>query len=87
MLARAYLLAAGRLVLIGVGGIQSGRDAMTKLQAGATLVQLYTALTYAGPVLIPRIKTELASELRQAGFAHVAEAVGTGAREWARCDI
>jgi dihydroorotate dehydrogenase len=87
MLARAYLLAAGRLVLIGVGGVQSGRDAMAKLRAGATLVQLYTALTYKGPALIPRIKTELASELRKAGFAHVADAVGTGAREWARCAI
>ena len=87
MLARAYVLAAGRLVLVGVGGVQSGRDAMTKLRAGATLVQLYTALTYQGPVLIPRIKAELASELRQAGFAHVADAVGTGAREWARCAI
>jgi dihydroorotate dehydrogenase len=87
MLARAYLLAAGRLVLIGVGGVQSGRDAMAKLRAGATLVQLYSALTYKGPVLIPRIKIELASELQKAGFAHVADAVGTGAREWARCAI
>jgi dihydroorotate dehydrogenase len=85
MLARAYLLAAGRLLLIGVGGVQSGRDAMTKLCAGATLVQLYTALTYEGPLLIPRIKSELRSELRQAGFARVADAVGTGASEWARC--
>jgi dihydroorotate dehydrogenase len=87
MLARAYLLAAGRLVLIGVGGVQSGLDAMAKLRAGATLVQLYTALAYNGPVLIPRIKTELALELRKAGFAHAADAVGTGAREWASCAI
>jgi dihydroorotate dehydrogenase len=83
MLARAYLLAAGRIVLIGVGGVRSGRDAMAKLRAGATLVQLYTALTYAGPALIPRIKAELASELRAAGFTCVADAVGTGAKEWA----
>jgi dihydroorotate dehydrogenase len=87
MLARAYLMAAGRLVFIGVGGVQSGRDAMTKLRAGATLVQLYSAFAYNGPVLIPRIKIELASELRRAGFANAADAVGTGAKEWARCAI
>jgi dihydroorotate dehydrogenase len=87
MLARAYLLAAGRLILIGVGGVQSGRDAMIKLRAGATLVQLYTAFSYAGPALIPRIKAELASELRAAGFRCVADAVGTDAQEWAHCTI
>lgn len=87
MLARAYLLARGRLVLIGVGGIQSGRDVMAKLRAGATLVQLYTAFSYAGPALIPRLKAELASELRAGGFARVMDAVGTGAKEWARCNI
>jgi dihydroorotate dehydrogenase len=87
MLARAYLLAAGRLALIGVGGVRSGQDAMAKLRAGASLVQLYTALTYVGPALIPRIKAELAGELRKAGFACVADAVGTGAKEWASCAI
>ena len=87
MLARAFLLARGRLVLIGVGGIRSGRDVMDKVRAGATLVQLYTAITYAGPALIPQIKLQLASELRLGGFTRVGDAVGTGAKEWARCDI
>jgi dihydroorotate dehydrogenase len=87
MLARAYLLAAGRLVLIGVGGVQSGSDALAKLRAGATLVQLYTALTYAGPALIPRIKAELELELRAAGFQRVTDAIGTAAKEWADCAI
>jgi dihydroorotate dehydrogenase len=87
LLARAYLLAAGRLVLIGVGGVRCGRDAMTKLCAGATLVQLYTAFAYAGPALVPRIKAELALELRAAGFSRAVDAVGTGAEEWARCVI
>jgi dihydroorotate dehydrogenase len=85
MLAKAYLLARGRLVLIGVGGIQSGRDAMAKLRAGATLVQVYTAFAYGGPAMIPRLKTELAAELRKAGFKSAAEAVGTGAKAWAEC--
>jgi dihydroorotate dehydrogenase len=87
MLARTYLLAASRLVLIGVGGIRTGRDAMAKLRAGASLLQLYTAFAYAGPVLIPRIKAELASELRAAGFKSVADAVGTSAKDWAQCAI
>jgi len=87
MLARAFLLARGRLTLIGVGGVRSGQDVLTKLRAGATLVQLYTAFAYAGPALIPRIKAELATELRAAGFARAMDAVGTGAQEWARCSI
>jgi dihydroorotate dehydrogenase len=87
MLARVFLLARGRLTLIGVGGVRSGRDALTKLRAGATLVQLYTAFAYAGPALIPRIKAELAAELRADGFARAADAVGTSAEEWARCSI
>ncbi len=87
MLARAYLMARGRLVLVGVGGIQSGKDAMAKLRAGATLVQLYTAFAYAGPSLIPRVKAELASELKAAGFARATDVVGIGAAEWARCSV
>ncbi len=69
VLARAFLLARGRLVLIGVGGISTGQDALTKIRAGASLVQLYTAFAYAGPALIPRLKRELAAALRAAGFA------------------
>lgn len=87
MLARAFLLARGRLTLIGVGGVRSGKDVVAKLQAGATLVQLYTAFAYAGPALIPRLKAELAAELRAGGFARAMDAVGTGAQEWARCSI
>ena len=49
MLARAFLLARGRLVLIGVGGVATGADALTKIRAGASLVQLYTAFAFAGP--------------------------------------
>jgi dihydroorotate dehydrogenase len=81
VLARVYRLAAGRLVLLGCGGVTSGRDALTKIRAGASLVQLYTAFAYHGPALIPRLKAELAAALRQDGFASVAEAVGVDARE------
>jgi dihydroorotate dehydrogenase len=78
-LARAFLLANGRLALIGVGGVSTGQDALTKIRAGASLVQLYTAFAYAGPVLIPRLKRELAVALRAAGFGSIKDAVGSEA--------
>jgi dihydroorotate dehydrogenase len=83
MLARASLLARGRLVLIGVGGIFTARDVLTKIQAGASLVQLYTSFVYHGPALIPRLKTELLAALRDARIASVQDAVGTRAKELA----
>lgn len=79
LLARAHTLAGGRLVLIGCGGVFSGRDAMAKIRAGAHLVQLYTAFAYHGPALIPRLKSELAIALRADGFARLADAVGVDA--------
>jgi dihydroorotate dehydrogenase len=69
-------LTAGRLPLIGVGGVADGRDAYAKIRAGATLVQLYTALIYQGPGLVRRIKAELAAGLRGDGFTTISEAVG-----------
>jgi dihydroorotate dehydrogenase len=79
MLRRAFGLSRGRLVLIGCGGIGCGADILAKIQAGASLVQLYTAFAYQGPALLPRLKRELLEALRRAGFATVAEAVGTAA--------
>lgn len=83
VLARAHLLARGRLVLIGVGGVSSGEQALAKIQAGASLVQLYTAFAYCGPALIPRLKRELADRLRNAGFHRVEDAVGSDAQHLA----
>jgi dihydroorotate dehydrogenase len=62
--------------LIGCGGVGSGADAYAKIRAGATLVQLYSAMVYEGPPLIRRIKDELASLLARNGFASVGDAVG-----------
>lgn len=70
----------GAVPLIGVGGISSARDAYTKVLAGASLVQLYTALVYQGPSLVARILKELPAFLEADGFASIAEAVGAGAR-------
>jgi dihydroorotate dehydrogenase len=79
VLARSYLQARGRLTLIGAGGISSGADALTKIRAGASLVQLYTAFAFAGPALVPRIKHQLAAALRRAGFARIQDAIGSDA--------
>jgi dihydroorotate dehydrogenase len=76
LLAEMYRLTEGKLPLIGVGGVASADDAYVKIRAGASLVQLYTALVFAGPGLLARIKTGLAALLRRDGFASVAEAVG-----------
>lgn len=67
---------AGRLALIGVGGIGSGADAYAKIRAGACAVQLYSALVFEGPGLVTRIKRDLAARLRADGFASVSAAVG-----------
>jgi dihydroorotate dehydrogenase len=77
LLAEMYRLTGGRLPLIGVGGIETAADAYAKIRAGASLVQLYTALVFEGPALVGRIKRGLAEALRRDGFAAIAEAVGT----------
>jgi len=78
MLRRFAALAAGRLTLIGVGGIGSGAEAYAKIRAGAQAVQLYSALVFEGPGLVGRIKRELAALLRANGFRTLGEAVGAG---------
>ena len=79
LLADIYRLTSGKLPLIGVGGVTSAADAYAKIRAGASLVQLYTALVFAGPTLLHDIKRSLAELLRRDGFASVAEAVGADA--------
>jgi dihydroorotate dehydrogenase len=66
----------GRLPLIGVGGVESGATALAKIKAGASAVQLYSALIYEGPGLVARIARELDALLAAEGFNSVAEAVG-----------
>jgi dihydroorotate dehydrogenase len=68
----------GRFALIGVGGIASGADAYAKIRAGASAVQLYSALVFRGPGLVMAIRRELKARLAADGFASVAEAVGAG---------
>lgn len=68
----------GTMPLIAAGGIASAEDAYARIRAGASLVQLYSALVYEGPGLARRINRGLAQLLERDGFASVAEAVGQG---------
>lgn len=68
----------GKLPLIAAGGIDSGAEAYARIRAGASLVQLYTALVYGGPGLPRRILRDLADLLARDGFASVADAIGAG---------
>ena len=68
-----------KTVLVGVGGISSGAEAYAKIRAGATLVQLYTALAFHGPSLVVRIKRDLLACLARDGLTTIADAIGADA--------
>ncbi|HEX9965242.1 MAG TPA: quinone-dependent dihydroorotate dehydrogenase [Allosphingosinicella sp.] len=71
----------GRLPLIAAGGIEDGVDAFDRIRAGASLVQIYSALVYQGPGLAGRIAAELRGLLEREGFRRLAEAVGSGGED------
>ena len=83
MLGRVYQYTGGRIPLIGIGGIDSPEAALAKIEAGATLLQLYTGLVYEGPGLIARIKQGLLRAMETAGASSLAPLVGKRAAEWA----
>lgn len=87
MLARVHLLTEGRIPLIGVGGIDSAQRAVDKVEAGASLLQLYTGLVYEGPALLGRIKSVLVERMERAGVAGLSELVGTAAERWAKTEL
>jgi dihydroorotate dehydrogenase len=76
LLARLARRLGGALPLVGVGGIASGADAYARIRAGASAVQLYTALVYGGPWLVRRIAADLDRLIARDGYGSVAEAVG-----------
>ncbi|MBL4864538.1 MAG: quinone-dependent dihydroorotate dehydrogenase [Rhodobiaceae bacterium] len=76
VLADMYRLTKGQVPLIGVGGVASGDDAYKKIRSGASLVQLYSALTFGGSDLVAAIKRDLAAALQRDGFVNVSDAVG-----------
>ena len=75
-----YRGTAGRVPIIGVGGISSADQAFEKIIAGASLVQIYSGFIYRGPAMIPVLKEQLAERLVSEGFKNVGEAVGAGAQ-------
>lgn len=79
MVAETYVRAEGAFPLVGVGGIDSGGAALTKIRAGATLIQLYSALVYKGLGLIESIKADLVSTLLRTGRDSLSEIVGADA--------
>ena len=79
MVAETYVRAEGAFPLIGVGGIDSGGAALTKIRAGASLIQLYSSLIYKGLGLIETIKNDLASTLLRTGRDALSEIVGADA--------
>jgi len=83
MLARVHQATGGRVPLIGIGGIDSPEAALAKIEAGATLLQLYTGLVYEGPGLIGRIKEHLLAAVAKAEVPSISSLVGAKAGEWA----
>ena len=79
MVAETYVRAEGAFPLVGVGGIDSGGAALTKIRAGASLIQLYSSLIYKGLGLIETIKSDLASTLLRTGRDALSEIVGADA--------
>ncbi len=82
VLARLYKETGGTMPLIGVGGVASAADAYAKIKAGASAVQLYTAMVFHGLSLAHRIARGLDEMLSHDGFENVADAVGTGVEDW-----
>jgi dihydroorotate dehydrogenase len=81
-LARVHKLTNGKIPLIGAGGIASTEDAWQKLRAGASLLQMYSALVYQGPDLIQKILRGLLQQLDACGFQSVSSVTGAGVDEW-----
>jgi dihydroorotate dehydrogenase len=79
MVAETYVRAEGAFPLIGVGGIDNGGAALTKIRAGASLIQLYSSLVYRGLGLVDEIKNDLASTLLRTGRDTLSEIVGADA--------
>jgi dihydroorotate dehydrogenase len=84
LLAQAYLALEGAMPLIGCGGVEDASTALAKIEAGASLVQLYTSLALKGVGVVDAILTGLARAIEERGLPNVAALIGARAAEWAR---
>ena len=78
MIKKFYKQSNGKIPIIGVGGINSGKSAYEKIIAGASLLQLYTSFVYKGPFVVKNIKKELIQILKSEGIKNIKDAVGKG---------
>lgn len=76
LISEMYKLTKGKIPIIGVGGVFTGKDALEKIKAGASLVQIYTSFVYHGPPLVTSIKVELQKLLQDEGYEKITDAVG-----------
>ena len=83
VLAQVYLRAEKQFPIVGAGGISSAETAFAKIEAGASLLQLYSARVFAGPGLIGEIKRGLVERMTQGRYARLADGCGVAAGDWA----
>lgn len=79
LIKKFYKETKGKMEIIGVGGVDSGKSAFEKISAGANAIQLYTGMVYKGPGVVKEIKKELISILNNENFKNIGEAVGINA--------
>ena len=77
LIKKFYIHLKGKIPIIGVGGVDSGKSAFEKLAAGASAIQLYTGMVYKGPTIVKEIKKELIDTMREKGFKSIKEVVGS----------
>ncbi len=83
LLAQAYLRVENQFPLLGIGGVEDAATAFAKIEAGASLIELYSALVFKGPRLVEEIKRGLLAKLKAAGLQRLDAARGTAAQDWA----
>ena len=72
-----YALTSGKIKLIGVGGIFTSEDILTKMQYGASLIQLYTSFVYQGPYFIDQLNKDLSQIINELGYKNISEVIGS----------
>ena len=77
LIKRFYKDLRGKVPIIGVGGVDSGKSAFEKISAGASALQLYTGMIYGGPLIVKKIKKDLIKIIKEQGFKNIKEAIGS----------